>query len=356
MIEISLCMIVKNEEDVIGRCLESVKDIADEINIIDTGSVDRTKEEAQKYTDRIFDFDWIDDFAAARNFSFSKATKPYILWLDADDVILAADRNAFLELKNSLREDTDFVMMKYNTAFDTDGTPTVVYYRERLMKNDSRVKWLGAVHEVITPYGNIEYSDIAVTHKKMHPADMDRNLRIFEKVIRDGGVLDPRQQFYYARELYYHKRYREAVDVIKSFLDSGRGWVENCIDACQQMAYCYYGLGEPKNALAALLRSFEFDEPRAEICCDIGLYFFDYQRYETAVFWYKLALDRERRDTGGGFVSIDCYGYIPCLQLCVCFDRLGDRKLAKQYNDLAAMYKPESPAVLFNKKYFASIE
>lgn len=72
MISISLCMIVKNEEAVIGRCLDSIRGIADEINIVDTGSVDQTKDIVSRYTDRIFDFEWIDDFAAARNFRFSR--------------------------------------------------------------------------------------------------------------------------------------------------------------------------------------------------------------------------------------------------------------------------------------------
>jgi glycosyltransferase involved in cell wall biosynthesis len=66
-------MIVKNEESVLGRCLDSVKDIVDEIIIVDTGSSDKTKEIAAKYTNRIYDFEWIDDFSVARNFSFEKA-------------------------------------------------------------------------------------------------------------------------------------------------------------------------------------------------------------------------------------------------------------------------------------------
>ena len=78
---ISLCMIVKNEENVLDRCLSSIADLMDEIIIVDTGSTDRTKEIASKYTDLIYDFPWINDFSAARNFSFSKATtsKPYSL-------------------------------------------------------------------------------------------------------------------------------------------------------------------------------------------------------------------------------------------------------------------------------------
>ena len=89
---ISLCMIVKNEETTLARCLDSVVGIADEIIIVDTGSTDRTKEIAGRYTDKIFDFPWVDDFAAARNFSFSKATMEYCMWLDASDILLGADQ------------------------------------------------------------------------------------------------------------------------------------------------------------------------------------------------------------------------------------------------------------------------
>src|SRR5690606_26056361 len=99
MISISLCMIVKNEESVIARCLDSVKDLVDEINIVDTGSTDNTKGIVQQYTNRVFDFNWIDNFAAARNFSFQQATKDYILWLDADDVLTIEEHEKFKSLK-----------------------------------------------------------------------------------------------------------------------------------------------------------------------------------------------------------------------------------------------------------------
>ena len=83
MVKVSLCMIVRNEEKVLERCLKSVADIVDEIIIVDTGSIDRTKEIAADYTDKIYDFLWCDDFSAARNFAFSKGTGEYFLWMDA---------------------------------------------------------------------------------------------------------------------------------------------------------------------------------------------------------------------------------------------------------------------------------
>ncbi|MDE6729714.1 MAG: glycosyltransferase family 2 protein, partial [Oscillospiraceae bacterium] len=105
MATISLCMIVRDEETVLDRCLSCMKHIADEIIIIDTGSQDRTKEIARQYTDQIYDFPWTDDFSAARNFSFSKATMNYQMWLDADDVISPEDQQALLALKQNLTAD-----------------------------------------------------------------------------------------------------------------------------------------------------------------------------------------------------------------------------------------------------------
>ncbi len=153
MATISLCMIVKNEEEVLGRCLASVRDLVDEIIIVDTGSEDRTKEIASEFTDRIYSFQWEDDFSAARNYAFSKASKDFCMWLDADDVMEEKDRERFLALRRELTPETDIVMMRYNTAFDDDGKPSFWYYRERLIRNDQTHFWQGAVHEVITPRG-----------------------------------------------------------------------------------------------------------------------------------------------------------------------------------------------------------
>ena len=132
MATLSLCMIVKNEEAVISRCLESVKAAADEIIIVDTGSTDKTKEIALSYTPQVFDFKWADDFSAARNYSFSKASMDYIMWLDADDVITEDNTVKLTALKNQLKDESA-VMMKYNTAFDEDGKPIFSYYRDCLL-------------------------------------------------------------------------------------------------------------------------------------------------------------------------------------------------------------------------------
>lgn len=355
MVSVSLCMIVKNEEEVLERCLKSAADLVDEIIIVDTGSEDCTREIAARFTSQIFDFPWQDDFSAARNESFSHASMDYCMWLDADDIFLEEDRKKFLALKESLDPSVSVVMAPYHTGFDENGHVTFSYFRERLIKNQSGLRWVGAVHEAVTPAGKVFYADFAVTHRKIRPADPDRNLRIYQAQITAGKELEPRQQFYYGRELYYHHRWEEALAVFERFLAEGRGWTENNIDACCHCAYCHNALGHSEEALAALFRTFTYDRPRAEACCEIGHWFFKKEQYSLAAYWYALALTCTRDDQRGGFVSQDCYGYIPCIQMCVCYSRLGNLEKAEMFNQLAASFKPDSPAVLHNRALFQDI-
>lgn len=355
MATISLCMIVKNEEKHIARCLDSMAGLVDEMIIVDTGSTDRTVEIVSGYTPRVYSYPWTDDFSDARNYSFSKAVMDYCMWMDADDVLEETEKEKFLRLKQSLSPDTDIVMMKYHTAFDEAGMPSFSYFRERWVRNSSRYRWVGAVHEVIPPNGKVLYSDIAICHRKTGAGDPDRNLRIYRKMLEEGKFLEPRQQYYYGRELYYHGKYEEAVSVFEQFLLSPEGWIENKIEACSICADCYSRLGKEQTALTTLLRSMSFDLPRAELCCEIGKYFLEHGNCHIAVYWYETALHTPRNEYAGGFVLPDCYDYIPLLQLCVCYDKIGNRQKAKEYNERAGACKPYSRAYLYNKQYFDSL-
>lgn len=94
-VRVSLCMIVKDEEEALPGCLESVRGLVDEIIVVDTGSKDRTPEIAKKYGAKVFSFRWINDFAAARNESLRHATGDYIFWLDVDDRVRLKKRKIF---------------------------------------------------------------------------------------------------------------------------------------------------------------------------------------------------------------------------------------------------------------------
>ncbi len=354
LITISLCLIVKNEEEVIARCLDSVRDIVDEIVVVDTGSNDRTKEIVSSYTNKIYDFPWIDDFSAARNFAFSQATQNYILWLDADDVILEADRERFLVLKNTLDPNVDSVTMHYHLSHDQNGQITSSLCRNRLVKRSKNFQWIGAVHEYLAVSGFIFNSDVAITHASIHH-DSDRNLRIYEARIAKGETFSPRDLYYYANELRDHGKQDEAITYYQKFLDTKQGWVEDNIAACGKVADCFLALHNSEKYLEYIYKSFDYDTPRAEFCCRLGFHYLQASQYKQAIFWYKVATELEKPTDCWGMINHGCWTWLPHLQLCVCYDKIGKHDLAYKHNEIAAGFVPNHFSVLYNRNYFEGL-
>lgn len=352
MIKLSLCMIVKNEEDTLARCLDSVKDIVDEIIIVDTGSTDKTKEVAAKYTEKIYDFKWVYDFSKARNYSFSKATKDYIMWLDADDVVLDQDRKKMKVLKKILTPDIDMVTFKYNLDVDENGVPVLSFRRERIFKRSKNYKWISPIHEVIPKSGKILDEDIAITHKKIHSSDPNRNLQIFEKMKEKNILLDTRQTFYYARELMFAKRYDESIKEYMNFLSKTDAWVENLISAYIDLYEIYMNKEDDKKAIEYLLKTFLLDTPRAEVCSKLGIYFVTKGKYTIAIYWFNEAISKEYDISSGGFYIKDYYDFIPYLYLGICYYYLSDINKAIYYNEIAGNIKPTHPSYLNNKEIY----
>ncbi len=349
-ITISLCMIVKNEEKTIARCLDSVADLVDEIIVVDTGSTDNTVEILKKYTDKIYHFEWIDDFAAARNFAFDKATMEYILWLDADDVIYEKDRRKFATLKQTLNYSVDSVSMEYHLAFDSEGNVTSKLRRNRLVKRANGFRWYGAVHECLLVGGNILVSDIAVTHVSVEH-ESDRNLRIYEARLARGERFEPRDLYYYANELLDHGRRADAVEFYRRFLDTNQGWIEDVIAACGKLADCYHNLNQPDKEMEYTLQSFLHDTPRADFCCRMGYYFLQKSEWKKAAFWYELATQLPKPENHWGLVNTACWTWLPHVQLCVCYDRMGDYRKAYEHNEMARRYRSSDEFMLLNKSY-----
>ena len=202
MIDVSLCMIVRNESKVLERCLSSIYDLVDEIIIVDTGSTDNTKEIARKYTDNIFDFQWCDDFAQARNFAFSKATKEYIYTADADEVLDENNRKKFMDLKKVMVPEIEIVQMIYVT--DMRFNTTENYSRDlrpKLYKRLREFTWINPIHETVRTEPVVFNSDIEILHLPTSNHS-ERDLSIFEKIIEREGVLNNKLHMMYAREIY----------------------------------------------------------------------------------------------------------------------------------------------------------
>ncbi|SDC34976.1 glycosyltransferase [Shouchella lonarensis] len=351
MITVSLCMIVKNEEDVLARCLDTIKDCVDEINIVDTGSTDRTVEIAKQYTDRVFFFEWTGRFADARNESFKYATKDYILYLDADDVVLEEDREKFKKLKETLDPAVDSVSMFYNAGMDQFGNVTLRYRRNRLVKREKNFQWGGDAHNYLNVFGHIINSDIGITHKSVRHAT-GRNLSIYKDKIERGDSFSPRDYFYYGNELRENGHPEEAIESYDKCIALKEGWVEDKFYACINKADCYTRLKENQKALESLFQSFVFSRtPRPEACSRIGDKFKVANQFKDASYWYELAVLMKPDENQWSFSYPAFSTWYPHLQLCVCYDKLGDIEKSYENNEKAREYRPQDPAVLHNKHY-----
>ncbi|MBE5876020.1 MAG: glycosyltransferase family 2 protein [Lachnospiraceae bacterium] len=119
-IPISVCIIAKNEEKYIEECLKRLQPYGFEIVVTDTGSTDRTKEIAQKYADKVLDFEWINDFSAARNFCAQHASNAWILSIDCDEYVSSIDVATLRILMQKFPRYTGVIRLK-NLVIEADG-------------------------------------------------------------------------------------------------------------------------------------------------------------------------------------------------------------------------------------------
>lgn len=288
MVTISLCMIVKNEEAVLARCLDTVCDLVDEIIIVDTGSTDATKMIARHYTDKIYDFVWVDDFSAARNFAFSKATMQYIYSADADEVLDEENRERFRLLKMNLLPEIEIVQMKYGnqlqfgTVYNFDEE-----YRPKLFKRLREFTWIYPIHETVRLNPVVYDSDIVITHMPQGEHG-GRDLANFRKQTVGGAVLPAHLHNMYARELMMTGS-KEDFFAAQDYFE-GVCMEENC--AADMYAECYAVLC--KVALykedAVMLMKYSAKsvagEGCAEICYTLGEFYERKGDLMEAVLWY----------------------------------------------------------------------
>jgi len=298
-------MIVNNDETVLARCLNSIKQAVDEIIILDTGSVDKTKSIAFAYTDKVYNFRWTNDFSAARNYARSKAAMDYLMWLDADDLIPEDTLGKLVELKEKLPEDVRMVTVKCVPQFGKGKDFVTIAARE-----------LPDVYYGPVPKGEGDYGG--------SEPDMP---------------LSAKQQFDCARDLFDREQWVESAYYFEQFMGSGMGQGEDKIAACFYLSICYRMSGERDKILPVLAKSFGFDVPRAEICTQIGYYYKNALDYSAALKWFLTAANLPKQNAKG-FLLLDYWGYIPNMEASICAGKLGDYAGAEIYKNRAAALKP----------------
>ncbi len=159
---ISACLIVKNEEQFLENCLNSLKDQVNEIIIVDTGSTDTTVEIAKKYTDKVYFHPWEDSFCKARNQALGYATCDWIFQIDADEEIMSENAPTLhTEIKNA--ENCDIIYVKIYSSFE-NGKKTSLHNYGRLFRNNSLIHYKGNIHEQVTGGTKEYFSSIKLWH------------------------------------------------------------------------------------------------------------------------------------------------------------------------------------------------
>ena len=187
---VSLCMIAKNEAANLPACLGSVAGLVDEIVVVDTGSTDNTREVAARLGARVFDFAWVDDFAAARNESLRRATGAWIFWLDGDEWLDEPNQQRFRELRDNLKEENAAYVMTQQSVSDPATGETSVFTQVRLFRNHPSLRWRYRVHEQILPAleeagARIAWTDVVIQHAGyeepvLYRRKQERNLRLLK--------------------------------------------------------------------------------------------------------------------------------------------------------------------------------
>jgi len=347
---ISLCMITKDEEENITQCLNSVKDIVDEIVIVDTGSTDKTKEMARKFNAKVFDFRWIDDFSAARNESLKHATKNWILVLDADELLDEEGKKTIKELVKD-KENDAFLFLQKNYTNDSsiagfvneehkNGSKTYSgWYGSfivRLFRNNKNYKFEGTVHELVEPsiesnkgkiaaanvfihhYGNADpaivkkkrefylelckkklkqkpdagtYYELGVLHKENN--NFDDAIKSFKKAIE----LNPKHNMAsYELGVVYEQK-KDYDEAIKNYTESLR--IKENSEAFQNLGVCYLKKGMPKEAYRNLVKAMMLNPNKYTIYNNLGAALEKSGNYDSAVQMLEVGIKLNPKNVVG---------------------------------------------------------
>lgn len=291
MVSISLCMIVKNEERVLARCLGSLASIMDEMIIVDTGSTDATKEIASRYTSQVYDFAWTGSFADARNFAASKATKEYIYTADADEYLDEENQEKLRQLKSILLPEIEMVQMLYCTR----GENNTVYnfekeYRPKLYRRLRQFVWIDPIHETLRTDPIVFDSQIEIMHcPEGNHASRDL------KALLQAGLREERfskkLHHMYAMELYHSgsdEEFTASIPVFeKTLTEDGRS-MEEVKEAMCVLARAYRIQNNLPKFFGFALKD-AVTTSCAEICCELGRFYEENGDISEAVLWYQNA-------------------------------------------------------------------
>jgi glycosyltransferase involved in cell wall biosynthesis len=296
---VSACLIVKDEERTLGRCLESIREHVDEIVVVDTGSRDGTKEIAHRHTQRVFDYPWRRDFAAARQFSFDRATGDWLFWLDADDVVHNAAR--IRDAVAAAPPDVNCFYWKYRAAHDEYGNAICEFWRERCVRNNRNFRWRGRVHEVLVPRSRAvvrrDEDVVVVHHRQTEGRDPRRNLTILQhEYAHSRGRPSPRLLYCLGSEYADLGQNGMALQYLRRYVKVSR-WRDEKYFALLRIARLEQLASRYSEALAAGRQALDLFPGWPNACFYLAETYYYLQDWPSVVEWSEAGHQRPSPDT-----------------------------------------------------------
>ncbi|MGE5593875.1 MAG: glycosyltransferase [Betaproteobacteria bacterium] len=345
--QISLCMIVKNEEEFLPGCLDSVKGVVDEIVIVDTGSTDRTVEIARQYEAKVYHYEWNDDFAAARNESLKHATCGWILVLDADERL---GSDAAQALKRAASGSYPKAIYAARIVNHSGAGSETEHYFPRFFPNHAGIEYRGLIHERPASWGSGPFPasrlpyrlkgftiahhgyqrEVVQARDKLH-----RNIALLERVLQSED--NPYYRYKLGSMLLSAGRISEAVHqteqvltVLESMDDGARREASvGRVDVLLLLAEMYERQGRHADASSAIDRALAILPGSKEACYQKAVQLLREGRTDEArALFLAVASDHssDRSDTGGEQLTFDVGldTWRPLTMAARCSVRLGD--------------------------------
>lgn len=363
---VSLCMIVKNEEKYIARCLESAKPIVNEMIVVDTGSTDKTASIAKKYGAIVKNYEWKNSFAKARNYSINKAKSDWILIMDADEEFSKEDYDKFTNLINTSTKDYhNLQILNYS---DESRKNVTKHYTARLIRNNKAYKYVGDIHEnlvrnedlmkEINGYSN---EDIRIYHygyiesviKDKHKRE--RNIPLIENEIKKNPK-DHKYLFYLGNEYMAMKQYDKALkeyEKVHLNLNKNSSYGHHLII---RMAMCLEYLNKYEEALNIIEEGLDIYPEFVDIEFQRGKIYKSRNEYDKAIQSLKRCIEIGKSPTHIE-VANDCHTYRAKTMLADIYYEQGEYKKSLEYINESIMYNKDLSILLykagaiFNKMY-----
>lgn len=306
MSTVGMAMIVRDEAPVIERCLETFWDHVDQVSIVDTGSKDDTVEKVRAFAEakgetsklKLTEFEWVDDFSAARTAADAQLDTEWVAWIDADDLLTGGDK--LRQVAAAADAHVAGFIAGYNYAQDQHGNCICYLKRERLVRRGAG-EWAGRVHEAKLIPGELQElgSEIAEwVHRKEHDAagSPRRNLRILNKWVKDEPD-SPRVLGYLGTEYQVTGNHKKAIGYFKRYLKLKTGWDEERAQIHRKLSDSLIALDRESEAVEVALQALKVlpSWPDTYLC--LAQAYYKLGEPAKAEQWAQKAIDLGRPDS-----------------------------------------------------------